>query len=95
MQLLNKGHICLVGAGPGDPDLITIKGLKAIQNADVILYDALINPRLLDHNPVAKKIFVGKRRGYAQKLKRKSTNYWFNSHLIRKKNCTAQKEVIL
>ena len=67
MQLLNKGHICLVGAGPGDPDLITIKGLKAIQNADVILYDALINPRLLDHNPVAKKIFVGKRRGYAQK----------------------------
>ena len=67
MQQLNKGSICLVGAGPGDPELITLKGLKAIQNAEVILYDALINPLLLDHNPVAKKIFVGKRRGFAQK----------------------------
>lgn len=67
MQQLNKGSICLVGAGPGDPELITLKGLKAIQNAEVILYDALINPLLLDHNPVAKKIFVGKRKGFAQK----------------------------
>ena len=67
MQQLNKGNICLVGAGPGDPELITLKGLKAIQNAEVILYDALINPLLLDHNPVAHKIFVGKRRGFAQR----------------------------
>ena len=61
------GSIQLVGAGPGDPDLLTIKGLKAIQNAEVILYDALINPKLLDHNPIAQKVFVGKRRGFAQK----------------------------
>ena len=67
MQQLNKGSICLVGAGPGDPELITLKGLKAIQNAEVILYDALINPLLLDHNPIAQKIFVGKRRGFAKK----------------------------
>jgi len=67
MNNSNLGTIQLIGAGPGDPDLLTIKGLKAIQNADVILYDALINPKLLDHNPIAQKVFVGKRRGFAQK----------------------------
>ncbi len=67
MSTLNKGTVTLVGAGPGDPDLLTIKGLKAIQKADVILYDALINPVLLEHNPIAEKIFVGKRRGFVKK----------------------------
>jgi len=66
MKNNNRGKIQLVGAGPGDPDLLTLKGLKAIQEAEVILYDALINPKLLDHNFTAKKIFVGKRRGYAK-----------------------------
>ena len=46
MQNNFQGEITLVGAGPGDPELLTIKGLKAIQKAEVILYDALINPRL-------------------------------------------------
>ena len=50
----------------GDPDLLTIKGLRAIQKADVILYDALINPALLD-TIYAEKIFVGKRRGFVKK----------------------------
>ena len=55
-------RISLVGAGPGDPDLLTIKGLKAIQSADVILYDALVTKEILDHAPNrAKKIYVGKR----------------------------------
>lgn len=67
MSRFNKGSLTLVGAGPGDPDLLTLKGLKAIQNADIILYDALINPSLLDHNPNARKIFVGKRRGFVKK----------------------------
>lgn len=54
--------VILVGAGPGDVDLITVKGLKAIQNADVILYDALINKELLQHaKPTTKCIYVGKR----------------------------------
>jgi uroporphyrin-III C-methyltransferase len=46
MSLKNKiiPRITLVGAGPGDPELITIKGVKAIATADVILYDALVNP---------------------------------------------------
>ncbi|WP_174616525.1 uroporphyrinogen-III C-methyltransferase [Virgibacillus ihumii] len=43
------GKVYLVGAGPGDPDLITVKGLKAIQRADVILYDRLINEELLEN----------------------------------------------
>jgi uroporphyrin-III C-methyltransferase len=55
MLRVNKGSVTLVGAGPGDPDLLTLKGLKAIQKSDVILYDALINPVLLEHNPTAKK----------------------------------------
>ncbi|RMG83578.1 MAG: uroporphyrinogen-III C-methyltransferase [Bacteroidetes bacterium] len=55
--------ITLVGAGPGDPELLTLKGLKALQTADVVLYDALVNPALLDHAPDdALKVFVGKRK---------------------------------
>lgn len=54
--------LTLVGAGPGDADLITIKGVQAIGNADVILYDALVNPELLKYAPLeALKIYVGKR----------------------------------
>ena len=56
--------LTLVGAGCGDPDLITLKGVKALQNADAILYDALANEALLEHaKPDVIKIFVGKRRG--------------------------------
>jgi uroporphyrin-III C-methyltransferase len=56
--------LTLVGAGPGDPDLLTIKGAKALAEADVVLYDALINTQLLEYAPkAALKIFVGKRKG--------------------------------
>jgi len=59
-----KPKVTLVGAGPGDPDLITIKGMKALMNANVVLYDALINRKLLEYVPKnAKRIFVGKRKG--------------------------------
>ena len=58
------GSIQLVGAGPGDPELITMKGMRAIQQAEVILYDALVNTELLNYSLKAEKIFVGKRRGY-------------------------------
>jgi len=54
--------ITLVGAGPGDAELITLKGIKAIEQADVILYDALVNERLLEYAPIScTKIYVGKR----------------------------------
>lgn len=56
--------VWIVGAGPGDPELITIKGLRAIQQADVILYDALVSSLLLDNAATTcKKIYVGKRKG--------------------------------
>ena len=56
--------LSIVGAGPGDPELITIKGLKAIQKADIILYDALASKELLEHaRPSCKLVYVGKRKG--------------------------------
>jgi uroporphyrin-III C-methyltransferase len=56
--------LTLVGAGPGDPDLITVKGIKALKEADVVMYDALVHPDLLDYcRPDALKVYVGKRRG--------------------------------
>jgi len=54
--------ITLVGAGPGDTDLISLKGLKALATADVVLYDALVNEGLLEYAPKeALRVFVGKR----------------------------------
>ena len=59
-----KPKVTLLGAGPGDPELMTLKGVKALQCANVVLYDALINRALLDHAPkTAQLIFVGKRKG--------------------------------
>ncbi|GAA3562860.1 uroporphyrinogen-III C-methyltransferase [Snuella lapsa] len=56
--------LTVVGAGPGDKDLITLKAIKAIESADVILYDALINDELLAYaSKEAELIFVGKRKG--------------------------------
>ncbi len=57
-----KAKVTLIGAGPGDPELISLKGIKAIEKADVILYDALVNEELLDYAaPDCIKIYVGKR----------------------------------
>ncbi len=63
---MNKHQkITLVGAGPGDTDLISLKGLKALATADVVLYDALVNEALLDYAPEhALRIFVGKRASH-------------------------------
>jgi uroporphyrin-III C-methyltransferase len=56
--------VTLVGAGPGDPDLLTLKGAKALAEANVVLYDALANEELLSYAPKkALKLFVGKRKG--------------------------------
>ena len=58
-----KGKVYLVGSGPGDPGLITVKGLKCLSQADVVVYDSLANPELLaSARPDAELIFVGKRR---------------------------------
>jgi len=56
--------VTLVGAGPGDPDLLTLKGVKALAEANVVLYDALANEAIMNHSPkTAIRIFVGKRKG--------------------------------
>ena len=61
--MYKDAKLTVVGAGPGDVELITLKAIKALHTADVVLYDALVNTALLDYAPEAEHIFVGKRRG--------------------------------
>lgn len=56
--------VTLVGAGPGAIDLITLRGVNALNEARVVLYDALVDKKMLEYAPNAKKVFVGKRKGY-------------------------------
>jgi len=57
-------NVALVGAGPGDPRLMTVRGLALLRRADVIVYDRLVDPRLLDEaRPDAIRVFVGKSAG--------------------------------
>ena len=59
-----KGSVALVGAGPGDPDLLTVKALRALQDADVVFYDELVSTEILDRaRRDAKRIPVGRRVG--------------------------------
>jgi uroporphyrin-III C-methyltransferase len=56
------GQVSLVGAGPGDPDLLTVKALKALRRADVVVYDGLVSEAILDLAPhEARRIGVAKR----------------------------------
>lgn len=58
---MNKGKVYLVGAGPGDPKLITVRGLECLKDSDVVVYDRLASPRLLRHaKPGAEMVYVGK-----------------------------------
>ncbi len=57
------GHVALVGAGPGDPGLMTVRGLALLRDADVIVYDRLVDPRLLDEAPTARRVYAGKASG--------------------------------
>lgn len=59
---IDKGKVYLVGAGPGDPGLITMKGFRLLQMADVVIYDRLVHPELLSEVPQeAEKLYVGKK----------------------------------
>ena len=61
---LYRGRVTLVGAGPGDPELLTVKAIKAIKRATVLLVDDLVNPEILAHAPSCSRIVqVGKRGG--------------------------------
>ncbi|MEC4986086.1 MAG: uroporphyrinogen-III C-methyltransferase [Oscillatoria sp. PMC 1068.18] len=68
------GKVYLVGAGPGDPGLMTIKGKTLLECADVVIYDALVSPQILATiNPLAEQINAGKRRGRHSKLQSQTT----------------------
>lgn len=82
--------LTLVGAGPGDPELITLKGIKALRKADVVLYDALVDPELLQFAQNAQHILVGKRAGMTsvsqETINRLIVEHTFNKgHVVRLK----------
>lgn len=83
-QIAKTPTLLIVGGGPGDPDLITVKGLKALQKADVILYDALSSTALLNNaKPGCKMVYVGKRRGkraYSQEEINQLIVFYGSSH---------------
>lgn len=84
-------RLTLVGAGPGDPELLTRKGWKALQSADVVLYDALAGEALLADCPAsAKMIYVGKRAGQHSMLQEDINRLivqmaWQYGHVVRLK----------
>lgn len=88
---IKEPRVTLVGAGPGDAELITLKGIKALQTADVVLYDALVNDELLEYAPAgAVKVYVGKRSGdhsFSQdNINRLMVDYALNyGHVVRLK----------
>jgi uroporphyrin-III C-methyltransferase len=59
----NQGSVYLIGAGPGDPELLTLKAVRALARADVVMIDDLVDRRVLDFAPAARVIEVGKRGG--------------------------------
>ena len=62
----HSGHVAIVGAGPGDPELITVRGLARIRGAEVLVYDRLVAPELVAEAPAdCERIFAGKAKGFA------------------------------
>ena len=67
----STGHVTLVGAGPGNPELLTLRALRALRSADVILFDDLVAPEILDFaRREAKRMLVGK-TGYGPSCKQR------------------------
>ncbi|HEY1023960.1 MAG TPA: uroporphyrinogen-III C-methyltransferase [Sphingobacteriaceae bacterium] len=90
-KMIREPKITLVGAGPGDPELISLKAVRALSEADVVLYDALVDDQLLQYAPAhAVKVYVGKRSGdhtYSQEAVNKlMVDYALNyGHVVRLK----------
>lgn len=76
------GRVSLIGAGPGAEDLITVRGLRQLENADCVFYDALVSPTLLSYaNPNAQLVPVGKRCG-----KLSTAQHFINKQLVEAAN---------
>ncbi|ACC71405.1 uroporphyrinogen-III C-methyltransferase [Paraburkholderia phymatum] len=71
------GKVYLIGAGPGAADLITVRGARLLERADVVLHDALVEPAMLDYALHARKIAVGKRCG-----KRSTAQHFINKQIV-------------
>src|SRR5690606_22533709 len=68
------GKVYFVGAGPGDPELITVKGLKILQQGDVIIYDRLVHPDLLRHAKKGANLIYGGKAPSCHALKQETIN---------------------
>jgi uroporphyrin-III C-methyltransferase len=80
---MRLGRVYLVGAGPGDPGLFTVRGLEILRKANVVIYDRLVNPTLVDEAPArAVRIFAGKRTG-CHSLPQAETNALMIAHARR------------
>ena len=60
---MTNATVYIIGAGPGDPELLTVKAQRILKSADVILYDYLAHPNIVMMGEVAEKVCVGKKRG--------------------------------
>ncbi len=60
---MSKGHVAIVGAGPGDPDLLTVRAARLLAKADIVFYDSLVEPAVVELAPNAIRVCVGKRAG--------------------------------
>ncbi len=84
------GRVVLVGAGPGDPELFTLKGIRALKNADCVFYDYLIPKEILGYATRAEKIYVGKRKG-AQTIPQEELNQRLRRKAVEGKNVVRLK----
>jgi uroporphyrin-III C-methyltransferase len=79
---MRSGKVYLVGAGPGDPGLLTVRGLELLRAADVIVYDCLVNPALLEQaSSSALRIFAGKTTGF-HSLPQEEINHLLITHAL-------------
>src|ERR1051325_6995867 len=74
MKMKSKGTVYLVGAGPGDAGLLTLRGAELLRRADVVIYDVLVNPELLHLAPASAELISRGSRGTAEALTQEQLN---------------------